>query len=311
MKQVESRSWGNTVGVLVMFGAGIAGCIDTRGDDVPTWESYLAAATVEFEGQPTYFVDGDIAVTFDELGKSYDHLVAQRANEGAGLGTATSDSVVNVVVSTGYFPGGKWGGIWYPIRKDDIWASDQARDITYCVSNEFGDRKARAVSEMGTATRDWEQHANIKFRHVSEEDAACTNGNFNVKFAVRPWTENRACAPFPSSSRTEVCGALMMNLEKFGLASLGIFRHELGHVLGLQHEHIRSPAEECREGEGGLWRAVTEYDVSSVMHYPCGPAKGKSNLVITELDAAGIQALYGPPPPPPSPAFPWWWRWWW
>lgn len=86
---------------------------------------------------------------------------------------------------------------------------------------------------------------------------------------------------------------------------VGVFRHELGHVLGYRHEHIRG-IEGCRR-EGTQWLALTDYDSHSVMHYFCGGG-GSPKLEFSNLDRKGHSALYAPPPaaafrlspPPPS-----------
>ena len=76
---------------------------------------------------------------------------------------------------------------------------------------------------------------------------------------------------------------------------VGVLRHELGHVLGFRHEHIRSgaPAVCPDEGTEDLVE-LTAYDPQSVMHYFCGGV-GSSELRITEVDREGAQKLYGPP----------------
>src|SRR5207237_1906361 len=84
---------------------------------------------------------------------------------------------------------------------DDLWSASAARNLRYCVSNEFGALKARAVSEMAQATGDWEVTGQVDFHYVGTEDGNCTGSNPNVVFAVRPWTGNNgviACAFFPS-----------------------------------------------------------------------------------------------------------------
>ena len=66
--------------------------------------------------------------------------------------------------------------------------------------------------------------------------------------------------------------------------------HELGHVLGLRHEHTRPEAGTCFEDNN--WRPLTPYDSASIMHYPqCNGTSG--NLSMTSQDRAGIRALYG------------------
>jgi hypothetical protein len=69
-----------------------------------------------------------------------------------------------------------------------------------------------------------------------------------------------------------------------------IMAHELGHVLGLRHEHTRPEAATCFEDNN--WRPLTAYDSASIMHYPqCN--RTSSNLSMTSLDRDGIRKLNG------------------
>jgi hypothetical protein len=81
-----------------------------------------------------------------------------------------------------------------------------------------------------------------------------------------------------------------------GFDNVGVLRHELGHVLGFRHEHIRSGAPPGCPGEP-LYDTIDltrGYDPKSVMHYFCSGA-GSRTLDITELDRQGAQRLYGLP----------------
>ena len=79
------------------------------------------------------------------------------------------------------------------------------------------------------------------------------------------------------------------------LQRAGVLRHELGHVLGFRHEHIRSGAPAvCPDEPGHDVINLTDYDPRSVMHYFCGDV-GSTDLTLTELDVFGAQKVYGPP----------------
>ena len=76
---------------------------------------------------------------------------------------------------------------------------------------------------------------------------------------------------------------------------VGVLRHELGHVLGFRHEHIRSGAPAVCPGEDTTDTIdLSKYDPSSVMHYFCGSV-GDQKLRISDLDREASQRLYGPP----------------
>jgi len=259
-----------------------AGCAigDDPGDDpgdAPSWEQFRAAATRSVDGREAYVVEWDQALTLDELRAYYQRNIVERE-----IGTVEQDSIVNQV-----------GGA------DDAWTGGQHLRLTYCVSNAFAGNKTRAVNEMAAATRAWEAVANVDFRYLPAHDGACTNANANVVFAVRPWTSGGACAFFPSGGgcvpRTVVINFADLDTNYGTIApnvrTVGVFRHELGHVLGLRHEHTRPQTGVCFENNS--WRPLTPYDQSSVMHYPWCNGITTSDLAITDSDAIGVRQLYG------------------
>ncbi len=67
-------------------------------------------------------------------------------------------------------------------------------------------------------------------------------------------------------------------------------RHELGHTIGLRHEHTRPESGTCFEDNN--WRALTSYDAASVMHYPQCNGSNNGDLNLTAADKAGVAALY-------------------
>ena len=76
---------------------------------------------------------------------------------------------------------------------------------------------------------------------------------------------------------------------------IGVMRHELGHVLGLRHEHISPESPDQIEawivGRVGA-EALTPYDRESVMHYPLSPGHGTTDFQLTEYDKQGLADLY-------------------
>lgn len=186
---------------------------------------------------------------------------------------------------------------------DDIWDATRRQNLSYCVSNDFGTRKATVVSSMQAAAQSWMAVANLRFVYVPAQDGNCTRSNSSVLFNVRPINANGdylAAAFFPSNGRSARELVIDNSLFAGGVSVTGVLRHELGHALGFRHEHTRPEAGTCFEDTG--WRAVTAYDSSSVMHYPQCNGTNNWNLPLTQLDIQGVQALYGAPASSPAPA---------
>jgi FG-GAP-like repeat/Dual-action HEIGH metallo-peptidase len=265
------------VAMLLAACFGLTSCSLEEAPDsgVPTWEEFRDQAERVFEGETFYVVEWDIGLTLEEL---HDYYVENVAAE---PGRIRQRSTVNQVGNA-----------------DDIWADDGQLRLTYCISNDFGSSKGRVVNEMTVATRAWEQAANINFRHVSSQDGSCTNANTSVVFSVRPWNGGGACSFFPSGTacvaRTVLVDLVALDNNYSSVApnmkTVGVLRHELGHVLGLRHEQTRPEAGTCFEDND--WRAVTVYDQASTMHYPWCNGVTTSDMSITTLDRAGARLLY-------------------
>jgi hypothetical protein len=228
-----------------------------------------------------FIVNGDEMIENEEgLRSFYDQMMAEKAHadlEEDGIGTTQDRLIVNLVSG-----------------KDDRWASAQAGNLTYCVSqSSFGSSYSAVVNAMSAATSAWEGAGRVNFVHDSAQDGNCTKSS-NVVFNVRQVCTGRYLARsfFPSSSRAS--REVLIDCTSFGNISPwslnGVLRHELGHSIGFRHEHTRPESGTCFEDTS--WRALTSYDSKSVMHYPqCNGTNG-GDLSLTNSDKAGAGSLY-------------------
>ena len=193
--------------------------------------------------------------------------------------------------------------------QDVKWSAQQAVNLTYCIGNSFTPQQRQLIVAAMTAATEggWEKFANVDFKHVPGEDANCNAQNNNVVFDVNR-VQNQpylARAFFPNDPRqvrnvlfdTTAFGGNLGN----GVTLTNVMIHELGHVLGFRHEHIRADqgrAVECPEDNN--YRGVTAYDQQSTMHYPqCGSPN--NTLALSPLDQQGVALVYGPPVVPVPP----------
>jgi hypothetical protein len=179
--------------------------------------------------------------------------------------------------------------------------------LTYCVlKKSFGSDDAEAnyqkvVENMWKAARAWEKTCNVKFDHRADLDGSPAGSHPDgVVFPVRELDVGGAliaAAFFPNDplERRRLLIDPSYYSPTMQFDPTGVLRHELGHVLGFRHEHIRSQAPPICQGEDpeGTFN-ITDYDPRSVMHYFCG-GFGSLDLAITEIDRIGAQVVYGTP----------------
>jgi serine protease len=179
-KNRAPRRWPAAVmGALAM---GLTGCM--ADDEVAvvgaepaiSYEELVAMIPREPWPGGAYIVDGDIALHGEAELRAFYEAWRNQGERGA-LTVSQIDGV------------------------DEIWASLPAHRITYCVSNDFGSRKAQVVAAMDRAGKSWSDLASVQFHYLPAHDPACTTANNGVVFDVRPVTTD-ATWPGPSSRPT-------------------------------------------------------------------------------------------------------------
>ena len=267
----RSRLGAIALSSAALLGAALASpALAATDSEIPSFQEFHASTYKDVDQQ--YVVNGDEPVSSTgDLKAYYDRMVggSEKAME-EGL-------VVNTV-----------GGV------DDKWSTAQVGNLTYCVSDKFGTRKADIVTAMAGGAGLWQgASSKIRFVYVPSQDANCTTRNNSVLFSVEPvqTTQYIARAFFPSTSKRSRNVLVDDSIWTSGSwTPSNILGHELGHTLGFRHEHTRPEAGTCFEDNN--WRPLTPYDSASIMHYPqCNGSS--SNLSMTSTDRQGAVALYG------------------
>jgi hypothetical protein len=154
------------------------------------------------------------------------------------------------------------------------------------------------AQNMQLAAVAWEEICGIDFEYRDELDSSTSLRPEGVVFPVRYISAGGAFVAasfFPTDPPKR--RRLLIDPSYFTTSfdHVGVLRHELGHILGFRHEHIRSGAPRvCPDEDITETINLTDYDPKSVMHYFCG-GLGSRTLAITDVDRTGAQLVYGPP----------------
>jgi hypothetical protein len=242
--------------------------------------------TVVVDGETFYVAEGDLLLDEDELEVYAVHRQARRLNRLI----ASVDTVGQRTELLGIKSDGRLVR-WQP-----------GLVLTYCVLKQSFTQQSEyelVRENMRRATEEWENTCGIQFEHRADLDGSnITPRPDGVVFVVRQLDAGGryiAAAFFPNDPPARRRVLIDPSYFTTSFDKVGVLRHELGHVLGFRHEHIRSGAPpNCPQESTAGTIDLTKYDPRSVMHYFCGDV-GSRELGISETDVVGAQKVYGPP----------------
>ncbi|MDW3210638.1 MAG: hypothetical protein R8N23_12255 [Reichenbachiella sp.] len=152
------------------------------------------------------------------------------------------------------------------------------------------------IAYMSEATEDWSRICNVAFTHRSDLDDQlnASDNPQELTFVIKKVNSGtfiaKAFFPYYPKYRRKILIDFTFFTSDF--SKPGVLRHELGHVLGFRHEHIRSGAPAiCPSENMNNTIELSDYDPKSVMHYFCGGV-GSKDLKITKKDSIGASIFY-------------------
>jgi hypothetical protein len=123
------------------------------------------------------------------------------------------------------------------------------------------------------ATKDWETicpECDIHFTYDWQSDWKHPRPGTDLTFVVQARDvggDYVAASFYPDWPKADRYVYVDPSYVKSRFDHTGVFRHEIGHILGYRHEHLEGVSG-CQR-EGGEWKNLSPYDPHSVMHYAC------------------------------------------
>lgn len=195
---------------------------------------------------------------------------------------------------------------------DRSWDVGRKLDLTYCLG-EFTDAtlRERTALALRVGTAQWERASGVNFIHrVAFDGTGECEAPGSAAFTIRQGSADEcgargcplAAASFPPGDPEEDGPRLLvwpdaLDSEMYSLEMVVL--HELGHLLGLVHEHSRfeQSREICVDAASTEFRGLTYPDPASVMgDARCpGISEASSQGRLSRGDRLGAAILYGLP----------------
>ncbi|WP_172302098.1 FG-GAP-like repeat-containing protein [Pseudenhygromyxa sp. WMMC2535] len=214
-----------------------------------------------------------------------------------------------------------------PDGVDAVWSGHRKLALTWCLGpvmpsvadfpEQHDANVARLSALMEEASRAWERAGDLNFIHLRELDSpdaqapqTCKPGEQGVFFRVRTGSECTGpcggltledllpqyefeASPF-ATKRELIIG--LQQLSASEIRTRETLHHELGHVIGRVHEHLRwdqeDEAEACRAGGLDPWRELTPPDANSIMGYDYCAGMAANQPRLSAYDRLGAYYAY-------------------